>query len=334
MRPTIRDVAKKLNLSITTVSRALDGYDDVAEPTREQVVKTARQMGYSPNGAARQLRRQKAETIGFILPAGAQRFAEAFFTEFIAGLGQESALHNYDLLVSAADDEKSERNLYQRWANGGKVDGFVLNRLRLRDWRLKFLAEQKIPFASLSQTGKGNYPCIRIDGADGYIELIDHVYSHGFRRFAFVGGPANLVNHVECLDWFRHAMNHHGLVLDDKRMVSGDLSSSGGYQAAIGLLSLPDPPDAVICVNDETAFGVLHAAHNRGLEIGRQIAVAGFEGVQDAKHSEPPLTTLDIPVFDIARQLVDMLLKTLNGDAVESPVFVRPDLLRRPSTGG
>jgi LacI family transcriptional regulator len=89
-----------------------------------------------------------------------------------------------------------------------------------------------------------------------------------------------------------------------------------------------------MCVNDETAFGVLHAAHNRGLEIGRQIAVAGFEGVQDAKHSEPPLTTLDIPVFDIARQLVDMLLKTINGEKVESPVFVRPNLLRRPSTGG
>ena len=80
MRPGIRDVAKKLNLSITTVSRALDGYDDVAEQTRELVVKTARQMGYSPNRAARQLRRQKADTIGYILPAGAQHFSEPFFT--------------------------------------------------------------------------------------------------------------------------------------------------------------------------------------------------------------------------------------------------------------
>lgn len=334
MRTTIRDVAKKLNLSITTVSRALDGYDDVAEATREQVIKTAREMGYSPNRAARQLRRQKAETIGFILPAAAERFAEAFFTEFIAGLGHESALHDYDLLVSAADNEKSERELYARWANGGKVDGLILNRLRMRDWRLKFLTDQNLPFASLSHTGKVKYPCVRIDGADGYIELIDHIYNNGFRRFAFVGGPASLVNHVERLDWFRQAMQHHKLVLDEKMIVTGDLSSSGGYQAAVELLSLPDPPDAVLCVNDETAFGVLHAAHNRGLEIGQQIAVAGFEGVQDAKHSEPPLTTLDIPVFDIARQLVDMLLKTINGEVVETPVFIRPKLLRRPSTGG
>jgi LacI family transcriptional regulator len=204
MRPTIRDVAKKLNLSITTVSRALDGYGDVSKPTREMVVKTARQMGYSPNRAARQLRRQKAETIGFILPASAQHFSETFFSEFIAGLGHELALHNYDLLVSAADSEKSEHGLYQRWANGGKVDGFILNRLCVRDWRIKFLEEQNLPFASLSHTGKSKYPCIGIDGADGYSQLIEHIAQNGYRRFAFVGGPVNLVNHVERLGWFRN----------------------------------------------------------------------------------------------------------------------------------
>jgi LacI family transcriptional regulator len=87
-------------------------------------------------------------------------------------------------------------------------------------------------------------------------------------------------------------------------------------------------------VNDETAFGVLHAAHTHNLAIGKQLAVAGFDGVQDARHSEPPLTTLDIPVFDIARQLVDMLLKRIETDMVDAPVFIRPDLLIRPSTGG
>src|SRR5919108_5150050 len=145
MRPTIRDVAKKLNLSITTVSRALDGYDDVADETRQLVVHTARKLGYAPNRAARQLRRQKSETIGFILPAGAQHFAEPFFTEFIAGLGNELASRNYDLLVSAVASENDEHEMYRRWAEGGKVDGFILNRLRVKDWRVKFLTKQHIP---------------------------------------------------------------------------------------------------------------------------------------------------------------------------------------------
>jgi LacI family transcriptional regulator len=334
MRPTIRDVAKKLNLSITTVSRALDGYDDVADQTRQLVIDTAYKMGYAPNRAARQLRRQKAETVGFILPANAQHFSEPFFTEFIAGLGSELASRNYDLLVSAVASEDDERKMYQRWANGGKVDGFILNRLRLHDGRVKFLTKQQVPFVTLDYSGEGKYPCIRVDGADGFIELIQHIRNNGFQRFAFIGGPANMVNHAERLDWFCRAIQLNGLVLDEKFITTSDLTSTGGYQMAIELLSLPDPPNAIICINDETAFGALHAAHRQGLEIGRQLAVAGFDGVQDAKHSEPPLTTLDIPVFDIARQLVDMLLKTIAGGVVESPVFIKPNLLIRPSTGG
>lgn len=334
MRPTIRDVAKKVNLSITTVSRALDGYDDVAEPTRELVVKTARQMGYSPNRAARQLRRQKADTIGYILPAGAQHFSEPFFTEFIAGLGNGLAVQNYDLLVSAVDRENDEKEMYRRWAESGKVDGFILNRLRLHDWRVGFLTRQHLPFATLDYAGEGHYPCIRVDGAEGFVELVKHLVNNGFTRFAYIGGPSRLVNHSERLKWFRQAIKFHGIAQDEKLITAADLTSTGGYQSAIELLSLPDPPDAILCINDETAFGVLHAAHSQGLRIGRDLAVAGFDGVRDAKHSEPPLTTLDIPVFDIARQLVDMLLKTIEGEVVDSPIWIKPNLLIRPSTGG
>lgn len=334
MRPTIHDVAERLNLSITTVSRALDGYDDVAKPTRELVIKTARQMGYSPNRAARQLRRQKADTVGYMLPAGAQHFSEPFFTEFIAGLGNALSNRNYDLLVSAVATERDEQEMYRRWANSGKVDGFILNRLRLDDWRVRFLLKQKIPFASLDHSGRKKYPCIRVDGAEGYIALVGHIHQNGFRRFAFIGGPANLVQQDERQMWFHDAMRQQGLRVSERLFRTADLTSTGGYQAAIELLSLPDPPDAILCVNDETAFGVLHAAHSLDLQIGRQIAVAGFDGVLDARHSEPPLTTLDIPVFDIARQLVDMLLNTIETGRVEEPVFVHPNLLIRPSTGG
>jgi DNA-binding LacI/PurR family transcriptional regulator len=214
------------------------------------------------------------------------------------------------------------------------VDGFILNRLRLQDWRVRFLTRQHLPFATLDFSGTGHYPCIRVDGADGFVELVKHLVKNGFKRFAYIGGPSNLVNHSERLKWFRQAIQFHGLVQDKELIAAADLTSTGGYQSAIDLLSLPDPPDAILCINDETAFGVLHAAHRRGLTIGQDLAVAGFDGVRDAKYSEPPLTTLDIPVFDIARQLVDMLLKTIEGEDVDSPVWIKPNLLIRPSTGG
>jgi LacI family transcriptional regulator len=149
----IRDVAQRLNLSITTVSRALDGYDDVAEETRQLVVRTAHEMGYTPNRAARQLRRHRAEVIGYILPADKPQFSDAFFSEFIAGLGDEASIHSYDLLVSsAAPDSTEEQAAYQRWVQAGKVDGIILNRIRLHDWRIQYLAGQKMPFACVERS--------------------------------------------------------------------------------------------------------------------------------------------------------------------------------------
>lgn len=335
MRPTIRDVAKKLNLSITTVSRALDGYDDVAEQTRQLVIEAARQMDYVPNRAARQLRRQKAEAMGFIIPATSKRFDEAFFTEFIAGLGEELSNQNFDLLVSNATTDDGERNLYHRWVNSHKVDGFILNRMHRHDWRVNYLSQQDIPFVALGKSHDGlTYPCIRIEGADAYLNLVQHIQENGFSRFAFIGGPNDLIDHIERLQWFMSALKKCGLQVDRTNVLSTDMSSTAGYEATRTLLTGSAPPDAIFCVNDEIAFGALHAAHEQGLTIGTDMAVVGFDGVQDAKHSEPPLTTLDIPVFDIARQLVDMLLKIIAGEVVHSPVFIKPNLLIRPSTGG
>jgi LacI family transcriptional regulator len=335
MRPTIRDVAKKLNLSITTVSRALDGYDDVAEKTRHLVIETAKEMNYVPNRAARQLRLRKAETMGFIIPSISKRFDEAFFTEFISGLGEELSNQNFDLLVSNATTDEGERNLYHRWVNSHKVDGFILNRIHRHDWRVNYLTQNKIPFAALGKSQDGlNYPCIRIDGADAYLNLVRHIQENGFSRFAFMGGPNDLIDHGERLRWFKSALKKCGLRVDTAKVVSTDMSSTDGYEAARMLLTDPVPPDAVVCINDEIAFGALHAAHEQGLTIGTDVAIVGFEGVQDAKHSEPPLTTLDIPAFEIARQLVRMLLNTIAGKAVDTPVFIKPELLIRPSTGG
>ena len=249
-------------------------------------------------------------------------------------MGEELSNNNFDLLVANATTDNGERDLFHRWVNSRKVDGFILNRMRKHDWRVNYLSQWEIPFAALGKSQDGiDYPCILIDGADAYLNLVQHIQSNGFTRFAFIGGPNDLIDHIDRLKWFKSALRKCGLQVDTSQIISTDMSSTGGYEAAHTFFSSSAPPDAIHCVNDETAFGVLHAAHERGLIIGRDIAVVGFDGVQDATHSEPPLTTLDIPVFDIARQLVNMLLKTIAGEAVNSPLFIEPTLLARPSTG-
>ncbi len=334
---TIRDVAKRLNLSITTVSRALDGYDDVAEETRRRVIEAAQEMGYMPNQAARQLRRQRTDTIGYILPADKPRFSDPFFAEFIAGLGDEAADYNYDLLVSSAPPNTvTEQQAYRRWVHGHKVDGLVINRLRLYDWRVQYLAQAQFPFVTQERSRDPyEYISVEVDGRRWFKELVDHLISQGFRRIAYVGASPELTIQMDRFQGYQDGLLAAGLVLNPAWVVESDLTAEGGYRAASRLLSLPQPPTAIACVDDMTAIGVLHAAHEHGFVIGRDLAVTGFDGIQGFEHTQPPLTTINQPVYQIARQLVNMLVMLILGEPLaENRIQIEPRLEIRESTSG
>jgi LacI family transcriptional regulator len=335
MPMTIRDIAKKLNLSVGAVSRALDGYPDISEETRKRVIQATQEMGYVPNRAARQLRRKKADAIGYILPAETPRFADPFFSEFVAGLGDETACHPFDLLISiASPGEEAEKNLYQSWVQGRKADGFILTHLHLHDWRVQYLISQGMPFAALEDTlDSFDFPRVEIDRKGSVAALMVHLDECGFKRIACLGGPTALKIQADQLEGYREGLRAIDIGYDPDLVIESNLTSNGGYNATKRLLSIPDPPDAIICINDETAFGVLHAAHEQGLQVGRDLGVAGFDGVQISRHTEPPLTTLDIPVYDIARQLVKMLQAEMAGQSLpDRRVVLQPQLLIRGST--
>jgi LacI family transcriptional regulator len=186
MAITIREIAKKLNLSIGAVSRALNGYSDISEETRQKVTQAAREMGYVPNQAARQLRRKKADAFGYILPAHTPRFADPFFSEFLAGLGDETAVHPFDLLISIAPPgDEAEKQIYQNWIRGHKVDGMILTHMRLHDWRARFLFENKVSFTALENSLDGlDFPRIEVNREQGMVELISYLVGRGFKRIA------------------------------------------------------------------------------------------------------------------------------------------------------
>lgn len=337
MRATIRDVARRLNISITTVSRALDGYEDVAVETRRQVIETARELGYTPDQAARQLRRQRTDAIGYILPADKPQFADPFFSEFIAGLGDEAAVSNKDLLVSTAPaDSPEEQALYRRWVQGNKVDGLVLNRTRLRDWRACYLAGEKKPFVALEFSLDAlDYVGIEVDSPAGMNELLSHLLGLGHRRIAFIGGSPELKIQHDRLNAFLAGLDSAGIPRLPELEQRGDLSAEGGYRAACRLLDAASPPSAIVCINDLTAAGALHAASERGLVVGRDLAVTGFDGIASSAHTQPALTTLDQPLYAIARQLVQMLLAQVRGEPLPArQVKLIPRLILRASTGG
>lgn len=337
MSITIRDVAKKLNLSITTVSRALDGYEDVAEETRQLIVKTAHELGYVPNQAARQLRRHRSDTIGYILPAETPRFSDPFFAEFIAGLGDEAFLHGFDLLVTAAaPGSQAEQQAYERWTHGRKVDGIILNRMHIRDWRVQYLAQSKFPFVTLERSlDHYDYPSIEVNGRYWFRKVVEHLVSLGHDRIAYVGASPVLKIQVDRFAGYQDGLQEHTLTFNPEWVVEGDLTSEGGFRLGKQLLDLPEPPNAIACVDDMTAIGVLHAARERGWMVGKNLAVAGFDGIEGFEHSQPPLTTINQPVYQIARQLVLMLATQIAGKPLEEErVQVEPVLEIRQSTFG
>jgi LacI family transcriptional regulator len=335
MPVTIRDVAHQLGLSIATVSRALDDYADISLETRQRVQQAAKDLGYAPNRAARQLRRKKADAIGYILPSDTPRFGDAYFAEFLIGLSDETAHHPFDLLISiASPGDETEKKIYANWVQSRKVDGFVLNRLRQNDWRIQFLNEHGVPFTALEHADQAlDYPSIVVDNTAGMVELVLHLARAGYHRLAFIGGPEDLIIHRERLAGFRRGLEMTGMQFDLSLCLPGNLTSDAGYQATRRMNWLSNPPDAIVCVNDETAYGVLHALHEIGLRAGRDVGVAGFDGVQASRHTDPPLTTLDIPVSEIARRLVQMLaLEMAHQPIAERQMVIRPRLLAREST--
>ena len=332
----IHDVAKQLNLSITTVSRALDGYTDVAEQTRLLVIRTAQEMGYTPNRAARQLRRQHAETIGFILPLEKMQFSDPFFSEFITGIGDEATAATYDLLVSAAtpgsDDELAA---YQRWIQGGKVDGVIIARTRIYDSRVEYLLKQKAHFVCLERSVySSEFIGVEIDSYTVFFQLMNHLTDLGHRRIAYIGGCPTLKVNLDRLTAYQAGLSCIGVAFEPDLVLEGDLTLTGGYNATEQLLDLSAPPTAIVCINDLTAIGAMHAVSNRGLVVGRDVSVAGFDGLSDSAHSQPPLTTIEQPVYSVARQLVKILLAEITGaEIAEKHVKIQPQLIIRSSTG-
>lgn len=336
MPPDIRALAKELNLSITTISRALDGYDDVSKNTRERVVQAARELGYQPSSAARQLRRKRSDSIGYILPTSSPRFFDPFYSTFINGICDEAASYRMELIVSSSPPgSPDEKSLYRRWIDSHRVDGFVLNRARQGDWRIHFLLENRFPFVTLGKMDTvGDYPCIVANESQSFRELVTLMVNKGHRRIAYIGAQSDLIIQQERQKGYLQGLADHRLPLCQELIAGGDLTEQGGYLATLDLLHLADPPTAILACNDLSALGVYKAVKENGMTVGRDIAVSGYDGIKEAEFADPPLTTVIQPTYEIARKLTMTLLDVINKKPMAGiTTCVETEIIIRDSTG-
>ncbi|MGD2205269.1 MAG: LacI family DNA-binding transcriptional regulator [Anaerolineae bacterium] len=337
MKPvTLKDLAAKLDLSITTVSRALAGYDDVADATRQRVLQAADELGYVPDVIARRLQKGRTDTIGFVIPTPGPRFSDPFFSELLAGIGNEAARHNFDLLVSTRPPNTPEEHAaYRRMAEGRLVDGLLVVRTRLEDRRIAYLSQIGFPFVAFGRSDLDiDYPYVDEDGFRGLELVTEHLISLGHRRLAFISSPEELMFTVHRRAGLEATLKRNELPCKPEYCVLGDLTQRGGFRAMNGLLDLASPPTAVVAYNDLMALGAISAVQKRGLVVGDGVAVTGFDDIPLAEHSHPPLTTVRQPIYDIGRQVCEMLIRLIHGEELpKRHVLLQPELIVRESTG-
>ena len=335
MPVTIKDIAKRTGKSITTVSRALHGYNDVSPETRAMIVRVAEEMGYTPNLLAQRLQKQRTDTLGFILPTFGPRFSDPFFSEFLAGIGNTAGEYGYDLLVSTQPPGEKELEVYRQKVMGRQVDGFVVVRTRCQDPRIQYLKEVQTPFVAFGRTeGDLDYPFVDEDGVAGMKMLVRHLLSLGHRRIAYTSPPLEYTFARDRMRGVREALAEADLSLTENYLAFGDLTQRSGLAQAQRLLSLSRPPTAIIAGNDLMAFGAMSAVQQRGMRVGSDVAIAGFDDIPMAETAHPPLTTVHQPIYKIGRMITDMLIKIVRGEPLETQqVVLQPQLIIRHSCG-
>lgn len=333
MKITLKHVAEKTGLSVTTVSRALNGYDDVAIETREVIHSAATQLGYAPNLNARRLKTQRADAIGLILPTEHLSFSDPFFSDLLSGIVETTAQHNLELNVNTAPAD-GDNALYLDYIRSRRVDGFILVRVQREDSRIKLLQEHDIPFVAFGRSERSDHAYVDEDGEAGIRTIIDHLVSLGHTRIACIIEPRHLAkSHQRRRGYFNGLAAHH-IPIEENLIVEGRFRQQSGREATNQLLDLPNPPTAIVAVNDLIAIGAMGAAVERGLTVGTDISITGFDNIMLAEYTNPPLTTVHQPAHRMGSLLCQTLIDLIQRNAnAESQHLVSPRLVIRKSTG-
>lgn len=333
---TIRDVAKEASVSTATVSYVLNGSRRVGDETRERVLQTARRLGYRANFTARNLQASETRLIGYSWrPSPIDQF-NPILDQFLQSIAQAAARHDYRILAFPSIDVHEELSAYEEMMLIGQVDGFILTNTNFDDERVQALVKNEFPFVSFGRANADwNFIWIDVDGAAGVRMATEHLLAQGHQRIGFLAWPEKSQTGHYRLQGYLDAMAAAGLAVDAEwKELAGNFYDES-YAAAQRLLSLPAQrrPSAIVASSDLMALGVLNAGWDAGLEVGRELAVVGFDDAPIARYLRPGLTTLAQPIAEIGEQLVTMLIDELNGRPVQPrQVLLDPTLIVRASS--
>ncbi len=289
---TINDVARAAGVSKGLVSLALNGRRGVAPETRDRILETARELGWSPNPGARGLSTRRAYALGLILRRAPRTIeVDPFFASFIAGVETVLSERGQVLVLTVVADREAEERAYSRLVADKRVDGFLLTDLLDDDERIRLVEALGSQAVSLGEpTDASPFPVISRDYDEGIDALVAHLVGLGHRRIAHVSGDERMLHGRRRRERYELAMRAAGL---EPRVVPTDFSPEQGAEATKALLDGEERPTAIIYGNDPMAIAGMGVAHERGLVLPRDLSVTGLDGSQIGTYVYPALTTLD-----------------------------------------
>ncbi len=328
---TIKDVAKRAGVGIATVSRAMHGSLQVRPETAARVRKVIEELGYRPNTNAQSLASGRSHLLGLVV----SDITNPFFPELIKGFEEVALDRGYDVFVASTHYDPARTALCVRRMIERKIDGVAIMTSEVDPSMPETFARRKVPLVFLDvghvAAGVSN---VKIDYAHGIAQAVEHLLALGHSRIAFISGPLRLESVRERRDAFLKRLDEPpGGPWLEPLVEEGNHQADGGFQAMERVLERAPGTTAVVASNDLTAIGALRAIRQRGLRVPEDISVVGFDDIQMAQFTEPPLTTVNLVRIEIARVACEALLRSIRTRGAGVEFRVGTSLVVRASTG-
>lgn len=308
---TIIDIAKALNISKSTVSRALTDHPNIKAETKKAVLELAGEMDYQRNMLSVSLVNKKTNTIGIIVP----EFVNSYFSKVIIGAQEAAAMAGYNVIFCQSNENYDQEISNVNIMLSNQVDGVLVSLTKeTRNFdHLKRFAKKGIPIVFFNRVcDEMIVPKVIVDDFDGAYKITEHLIETGKKRIAHLAGPDNLLISRKRKEGYLAALKKHGIAVDQELIIPYDLLPEKVSIFVNHLINLPNPPDAIFAINDPAAIKVIEFLKSKKIRIPEDIAIAGFSNDNYSALIEPPLTTMSQPVHEIGQVAAELLIEQIN----------------------
>ena len=333
--PTIQDIAATAGVSKSTVSLVLQASPRIKAETAEKVREAARALGYVYNRGAANLRGRRSTTVGMVI----NDLTNPFFVELLVAIERVLAQSGYTTLMAHTAESVETQTRVLRSMREQNVAGLIMSPALGTPGSLTTeIQSWGIPLVLVMRPMGADVDTVGVDNALGFALATEHLIEQGHTRIAFAGNRSGYTVANQRRQGYLSAMAKHGLPVDDSWIVDVELTPNGGRDAVRTIFGMTPRPTAVVCYNDQVAFGVLHELDRMGKRAGKALAVVGCDNVVAAEHTNPPLTTLSAGADKLGTMASQTLLARLEGadDLGEEFIqfFAEPELIVRESSVG